>query len=176
MYYLDGVLCKKCVTIINVTSISWQHLSPPGSLSMLPSRMLPQRSWAGSIPTVLTHEALNKLLSPSFPPGGGPMPGIRCCPLERFLCCMYQRKFLQRTIQTEDSVSVCNSYHYLANLFHSSICRLPTITDVFHYHVFAVCQKLLAAISWKSFKNFFSNFALAYVRLLPLCMMNLYLI
>ncbi|KAI0224052.1 Mediator of RNA polymerase II transcription subunit 14 [Lamellibrachia satsuma] len=82
-----------------------------GSLSMLPSRMLPQRSWAGSIPTVLSHDALNRLLSPSYPPiSGSTITVIRCCPLERFLCCMYLRRYLQRTIQSEDSLQMmqCN--------------------------------------------------------------------
>uniref|UniRef100_G1PZG2 Mediator of RNA polymerase II transcription subunit 14 n=1 Tax=Myotis lucifugus TaxID=59463 RepID=G1PZG2_MYOLU len=55
--------------------------------NMPPPRKLPQRSWAASIPTILTHSALNNLLMPSPTPGF--VPGLAgsylCSPLERFL-------------------------------------------------------------------------------------------
>uniref|UniRef100_A0A3Q2YDQ6 Mediator of RNA polymerase II transcription subunit 14 n=1 Tax=Hippocampus comes TaxID=109280 RepID=A0A3Q2YDQ6_HIPCM len=55
--------------------------------SMPPPRKLPQRPWAASIPTILTHNALHVLLLPS--PTPCLVPGLAgsylCSPLERFL-------------------------------------------------------------------------------------------
>uniref|UniRef100_A0A671NW79 Mediator of RNA polymerase II transcription subunit 14 n=1 Tax=Sinocyclocheilus anshuiensis TaxID=1608454 RepID=A0A671NW79_9TELE len=57
------------------------------SQAMPPPRKLPQRSWAASIPTILTHSKLHVLLLPS--PMPCPVPGLAgsylCSPLERFL-------------------------------------------------------------------------------------------
>nr|XP_022906712.1 mediator of RNA polymerase II transcription subunit 14 isoform X2 [Onthophagus taurus] len=69
------------------------------------SRVLPQRSWAGAIPTLLTHEALETLCCPSQHPQG--LPGPELAPLERFLGCVYMRKHLQRYVHQE---------HYLTPL------------------------------------------------------------
>ncbi|XP_053418803.1 mediator of RNA polymerase II transcription subunit 14-like [Nycticebus coucang] len=71
--------------------------------NMSPPCKLPQRSWATSVPTILTHSALNILLLPS------PMPGLApglagsylCSPLERFLGSVIMRRHLQRIIQQE---------------------------------------------------------------------------
>ncbi|KAM5195299.1 mediator of RNA polymerase II transcription subunit 14 isoform 4-T4 [Hipposideros larvatus] len=79
----------------------------PGSqtmpTNMPPPRKLPQRSWAASIPTILTHSALNILLLPS--PTPGLVPGLAgsylCSPLERFLGSVIMRRHLQRIIQQE---------------------------------------------------------------------------
>ncbi|XP_064134218.1 mediator of RNA polymerase II transcription subunit 14 isoform X3 [Loxodonta africana] len=81
--------------------------SPHGSqtmpTNMPPPRKLPQRSWAASIPTILTHSALNILLLPS--PTPGLVPGLAgsylCSPLERFLGSVIMRRHLQRIIQQE---------------------------------------------------------------------------
>ncbi|KAM3837016.1 mediator of RNA polymerase II transcription subunit 14 isoform 3-T3 [Vipera latastei] len=81
--------------------------SPHGSqavpTNMPPPRKLPHRSWAASIPTILTHSALNVLLLPS--PTPGLMPGLAgsylCSPLERFLGSVIMRRHLQRIIQQE---------------------------------------------------------------------------
>nr|CAD7406222.1 unnamed protein product [Timema poppensis] len=70
------------------------------------SRVLPQRSWAGAVPTLLTHEALDLLCSPSPHPQG--LPGPELSPLERFLGCVYMRRQLQRFIQSEECVSKTN--------------------------------------------------------------------
>ncbi|XP_039277838.1 mediator of RNA polymerase II transcription subunit 14 [Nilaparvata lugens] len=64
------------------------------------SRVLPQRSWAGAVPTLITHEALDQLCTPSPHPQG--LPGPELCPLERFLGCVYMKRQLQRFIQNED--------------------------------------------------------------------------
>lgn len=67
------------------------------------SRVLPQRSWAGAVPTLLTHEALEILCSPSQHPQG--LPGPELAPLERFLGCVYMRRQLHRFIHNENYVS-----------------------------------------------------------------------
>ncbi|XP_064413391.1 mediator of RNA polymerase II transcription subunit 14 isoform X2 [Latimeria chalumnae] len=71
--------------------------------NMPPPRKLPQRSWAASIPTILTHSALHVLLLPS--PTPGLVPGLAgsylCSPLERFLGSVIMRRHLQRIIQQE---------------------------------------------------------------------------
>ena len=74
------------------------------------SRVLPARSWAGAVPTLLTHEALDTLCQPSKHPqsdipGQPDIPGPELCPLERFLGCVYMRRNLQRFIQSEECVS-----------------------------------------------------------------------
>ncbi|XP_066259212.1 mediator of RNA polymerase II transcription subunit 14 isoform X2 [Euwallacea similis] len=63
------------------------------------SRVLPQRSWAGAVPTLLSHEALETLCCPSHHPLG--IPGPEMSPLERFLGCVYMRKQLQRYVHNE---------------------------------------------------------------------------
>lgn len=74
---------------------------------MPPPRKLPQRSWAASIPTILTHSKLHVLLLPS--PMPCPVPGLAgsylCSPLERFLGSVIMRRHLQRIIQLEPNVS-----------------------------------------------------------------------
>ncbi|XP_020281468.1 mediator of RNA polymerase II transcription subunit 14 isoform X2 [Pseudomyrmex gracilis] len=67
------------------------------------SRVLPPRSWAGAVPTLLTHEALELLCCPSPHPSG--LPGPDMSPLERFLGCVYMRRQLQRFIQTDECVT-----------------------------------------------------------------------
>ncbi|XP_018576450.1 mediator of RNA polymerase II transcription subunit 14 [Anoplophora glabripennis] len=64
------------------------------------SRVLPQRSWAGAVPTLLTHEALEILCCPS--PHPQMLPGPELAPLERFLGCVYMRRQLHRFIHNEN--------------------------------------------------------------------------
>ncbi|XP_073993036.1 mediator complex subunit 14 isoform X1 [Rhodnius prolixus] len=66
-------------------------------------RVLPQRSWAGAVPTLISHEALDILCTPSHHPLG--LPGPQLAPLERFLGCVYMRRQLQRFIQNEDCLT-----------------------------------------------------------------------
>ncbi|XP_014256171.1 mediator of RNA polymerase II transcription subunit 14 [Cimex lectularius] len=65
-------------------------------------RVLPQRSWAGAVPTLISHEALEILCTPSPHPQG--LHGPTLAPLERFLGCVYMRRQLQRYIQSEDGL------------------------------------------------------------------------
>lgn len=65
------------------------------------NRVLPQRSWAGAVPTVVTQEEFETLCKPCAHPQRE-VPGPEMSPLERFLGCAYMRKQLQRQIQTEE--------------------------------------------------------------------------
>lgn len=60
------------------------------------SRILPARAWAGAVPTLLTHEALETLCRPSNNPG---IPGPDMCPLERFLGCVFLKRQLQKFVK-----------------------------------------------------------------------------
>lgn len=69
------------------------------------SRVLPARSWAGAVPTLLTHEALETLCRPA-PHPIKEIPGPELSPLERFLGCVFMKRSLQRLISTEEFVSI----------------------------------------------------------------------
>lgn len=60
------------------------------------SKILPARSWAGAVPTLLTHEALETLCRPGMLPG---IPGPEMCPFERFLGCVFLKRQLQRLVK-----------------------------------------------------------------------------
>uniref|UniRef100_A0A8B9T8P0 Mediator of RNA polymerase II transcription subunit 14 n=1 Tax=Anas platyrhynchos TaxID=8839 RepID=A0A8B9T8P0_ANAPL len=91
------------ITMGQTANFASPHGSQAMPTSMPPPRKLPQRSWAASIPTILTHSALNILLLPS--PTPGLVPGLAgsylCSPLERFLGSVIMRRHLQRIIQQE---------------------------------------------------------------------------
>lgn len=67
------------------------------------SRVLPARSWAGAVPTVLTFEALDNLCRPGMHPQKD-IPGPELSPLERFLGCISMRRHLQGFIREETGV------------------------------------------------------------------------
>ncbi|BES92650.1 U1 small nuclear ribonucleoprotein C [Nesidiocoris tenuis] len=66
-------------------------------------RVLPQRSWAGAVPTLISHEALEILCTPSVHPQV--LPGPELAPLERFLGCVFMKKQLQRFIQNDECLT-----------------------------------------------------------------------
>ncbi|XP_059480317.1 mediator of RNA polymerase II transcription subunit 14 isoform X2 [Neocloeon triangulifer] len=81
------------------------HSPDPAKLTPHLSRILPQRSWAGAVPTLLTHEALDLLCTPAplLQTAQGPVSTlIEPSPLERFLGSLYLRRQLQRFIQSEE--------------------------------------------------------------------------
>uniref|UniRef100_A0A3Q0SX38 Mediator of RNA polymerase II transcription subunit 14 n=1 Tax=Amphilophus citrinellus TaxID=61819 RepID=A0A3Q0SX38_AMPCI len=94
--------------------------------SMPPPRKLPQRPWAASIPTILTHNALHVLLLPSPTPCH--VPGLAgsylCSPLERFLGSVIMRRHLQRIIQQE--LTIVNSNEPGVIMFKTEVlkCRV----------------------------------------------------
>lgn len=76
------------------------------------ARVLPQRSWAAAIPTLLSHKALD-LACQSGGGVGSPLMGAgallvapHCSPLERFLGCVFMRKSLHRVVQGDDSMTM----------------------------------------------------------------------
>lgn len=69
-----------------------------------PPRPTTARTWAATVPTILSHAAFTKLCSPS------PVltsvrrgPPVVLSPLERFLCCMHLKRHLTKVIQSEDT-------------------------------------------------------------------------
>uniref|UniRef100_A0AAQ4PD43 Mediator of RNA polymerase II transcription subunit 14 n=1 Tax=Gasterosteus aculeatus aculeatus TaxID=481459 RepID=A0AAQ4PD43_GASAC len=96
--------------------------------SMPPPRKLPQRPWAASIPTILTHNALHVLLLPS--PTPCLVPGLAgsylCSPLERFLGSVIMRRHLQRIIQQEANLAIVNSNEPGVIMFKTDVlkCRV----------------------------------------------------
>uniref|UniRef100_A0A671P3A3 Mediator of RNA polymerase II transcription subunit 14 n=1 Tax=Sinocyclocheilus anshuiensis TaxID=1608454 RepID=A0A671P3A3_9TELE len=98
------------------------------SQAMPPPRKLPQRSWAASIPTILTHSKLHVLLLPS--PMPCPVPGLAgsylCSPLERFLGSVIMRRHLQRIIQLEPNLTIVNSNEPGVIMFKTEVlkCRV----------------------------------------------------
>ncbi|XP_063699988.1 mediator of RNA polymerase II transcription subunit 14 [Culicoides brevitarsis] len=73
------------------------------------SRVLPStRTYAGSVPTLLTHEALDQLCRAS-PHPQKEISNIEMSPIERFLGCVYMRRQLQRLINSEDFLTPITS-------------------------------------------------------------------
>uniref|UniRef100_A0A3B3X777 Mediator of RNA polymerase II transcription subunit 14 n=1 Tax=Poecilia mexicana TaxID=48701 RepID=A0A3B3X777_9TELE len=108
------------------TSFASPHGSQVMPTSMPPPRKLPQRPWAASIPTILSHSALHVLLLPS--PTPCMVPGLAgsylCSPLERFLGSVIMRRHLQRIIQQE--LSIVNSNEPGVIMFKTDVlkCRV----------------------------------------------------
>ncbi|XP_069801267.1 mediator of RNA polymerase II transcription subunit 14 isoform X2 [Dendropsophus ebraccatus] len=91
------------ITMVPTPNFASPHGSQSLPTNMPPPRKLPQRPWAASIPTILTHSALHVLLLPSPTPGLAPAlaGSYLCSPLERFLGSVNMRRHLQRIIQQE---------------------------------------------------------------------------
>ena len=80
-------------------------LSIVGSVMSPPMRMLPRRSWAASVSTLLSHEAFARLLNPSQLPvsgGGTQTAGQLTCPLHRFLSCGLLRRHMERVVNSDE--------------------------------------------------------------------------
>ena len=73
-----------------------------------PSRILPQRQWAASTPTLLSHAAFDTLLKPSQMQ---PL-HVALSPLERFLGCKLIRRHIVRAISQDKNVSPSKSIIY----------------------------------------------------------------
>lgn len=108
------------------------------------SRVLPQRSWAGAVPTLLTHEALENLCCPTTHPQG--YPGPELAPLERFLGCVYMRRQLQRFIQNENYLHLIPStevgvYHFrVADTFQCRIGLNPQHLQSLHIKITSLIE------------------------------------
>ncbi|XP_037511801.1 mediator of RNA polymerase II transcription subunit 14 [Rhipicephalus sanguineus] len=102
---------QTCTPLDHKPSLPPQGLGMPGGAS----RVLPQRSWAAAIPTLLLHKALD-LACQSGAGHGGPMGAgaligggalaPHCSPLERFLGCVFMRKSLHRVVQGDDNMTM----------------------------------------------------------------------
>lgn len=96
------------------------------------SRILPQKPWAGAVPTLLSHEALDSLCTPSAHPQG--LPGPELCPLERFLGCVSLRRQLQRNVQSEEGIVSCDRWFINSCFDNEIICT-------FYSYCFVICLK-----------------------------------
>ncbi|XP_064456763.1 mediator of RNA polymerase II transcription subunit 14-like isoform X2 [Ornithodoros turicata] len=85
---------------------SMDHKPPQAVLGPGGTRVLPQRSWAAAMPTLLSHKGLDLLCSSGggTPPQSPPLP--HCSPLERFLGSVFMRKSLHRVVQNEDNMTM----------------------------------------------------------------------
>lgn len=92
------------------------------SMLSLPSRTLPQRAWAASVPTLLSQDALSKLLTPV-----AVVTSQLCCPLERFLASVFLRRHLQRIMQTADNVCIVQ---FLSSLLLFIFTRFDAVIPV----------------------------------------------
>lgn len=77
-------------------SQSTGNTSAPGGTTTHINRVLPAKAWAGAVPTILSHQALETMCRPSKD-----VPGMEISPLERFLGCCYIRRSLQKHIQDD---------------------------------------------------------------------------
>ncbi|XP_073523378.1 mediator of RNA polymerase II transcription subunit 14 isoform X3 [Phyllobates terribilis] len=115
------------ITMVPTPNFSSPHGSQTLPTNMPPPRKLPQRPWAASIPTILTHSALHVLLLPSPTPGLAPAlaGSYLCSPLERFLGSVNMRRHLQRIIQQE-TLQLINSNEPGVIMFKTEVlkCRV----------------------------------------------------
>ncbi|XP_068125958.1 mediator of RNA polymerase II transcription subunit 14 isoform X2 [Hyperolius riggenbachi] len=115
------------ISMVQPSNFASPHGSQSMPTNMPPPRKLPQRSWAASIPTILTHSALHILLLPSPTPGLSPAlaGSYLCSPLERFLGSVNMRRHLQRIIQQE-TLQLINSNEPGVIMFKTDVlkCRV----------------------------------------------------
>ncbi|XP_075710059.1 mediator of RNA polymerase II transcription subunit 14 isoform X2 [Rhinoderma darwinii] len=115
------------ITMVPTPNFASPHGSQSLPTNMPPPRKLPQRPWAASIPTILTHSALHVLLLPSPTPGLLPTlaGSYLCSPLERFLGSVNMRRHLQRIIQQE-TLQLINSNEPGVIMFKTDVlkCRV----------------------------------------------------
>ncbi|RWS16530.1 Mediator of RNA polymerase II transcription subunit 14-like protein [Dinothrombium tinctorium] len=97
----------------NISQHYQQHVQGQ-HIAMHSTRLLPQRSWAAAIPTLLTHQGFENMCKPHAPVEGV---GIAQVPhnnsvysalsqLERFLGCVFMRRNLQRVIQPDENFTL----------------------------------------------------------------------
>ena len=102
---LAGCVCevfvaKSCILYLFVDVTCARVFS--ATLLTPPSRTLPQRSWAAAVPTLLSHDALDRLVTPGVLPGAARIAANLMCPLERFLSCVAMRKFMYRSVHADE--------------------------------------------------------------------------
>jgi len=105
------------------SSVPGQVTGPSQCLPL--ARQLPQRAWAASVPTLLSHEALHTLCTPCGLTGGPS--GYPLSPLERFFGCSTLRKHLQRIIAKEDGFQPITGSDNRAVIFQTPVMmnRVP---------------------------------------------------
>nr|XP_054771288.1 mediator of RNA polymerase II transcription subunit 14-like [Lytechinus pictus] len=76
----------------------------PGQIVQRQTRVLPPRNLATSLPTILSHEALNRMFTPAAIHGTPTTPSTYlCAPIERFLGSTYLQRHLKRVLNAEQT-------------------------------------------------------------------------
>ncbi|GFO03550.1 mediator of RNA polymerase ii transcription subunit 14 [Plakobranchus ocellatus] len=72
-----------------------------------PSRVLPQRAWAAAVPTLLSHQGFNALLTPTplTAQGSSVQPAL-ASPLDRFFACTNMKRFMAFVVQEEPGITL----------------------------------------------------------------------
>ncbi|WAR07451.1 MED14-like protein [Mya arenaria] len=107
-----------------------------------PSRILPQRQWAASTPTLLSHEAFDTLLKPT-PIQQLPL-HMPLSPLERFLGCKFIRRHIVRAISQEKHVACppykSNSLTAFGRLLKANINILKDVIQIMRLELLQLTQ------------------------------------
>ncbi|XP_022095205.1 mediator of RNA polymerase II transcription subunit 14-like [Acanthaster planci] len=110
-------------------------------MPMRPARHLPSRSWAASIPTALSYEAITKIFTPAPAPGviGGPAANL-CCPAERFLGSIHSKRYLQRVFHSIETIQEVPSnepgmLHYRTESLQYWVSLNPNTMQTLHLQV-----------------------------------------
>ena len=93
-----------------------QHHSTNLMHSMTATRMLPQRTWAAAIPTLLTHQGFDLMCRTNANDNiGGPVNNnnvyYSLSQLERFLGCVYMKRSLQGMVSKDENVCKLNPFY-----------------------------------------------------------------
>ena len=92
-----------------------------------PSRMLPQRAWAASTPTLLSHEAFDNLLKQT-PIQQLPL-HVPLSSLERFLGCKFLRRHITRVISQENHLTSVPTTEPNTNIFKAETLQFKIILN-----------------------------------------------
>ncbi|RUS87452.1 hypothetical protein EGW08_004768 [Elysia chlorotica] len=71
------------------------------------SRVLPQRAWAAAVPTLLSHQGFNALLTPTpLTPQGSSVQPAPASPLERFFACTNMKRYMASVVHEESGINL----------------------------------------------------------------------
>lgn len=94
------------------------------------TRVLPPRNLATSLPTILSHDALNRMFTPAAIPGTPTSPGTYlCAPIERFLGSTYLQRHLKRVLNAEQTQALQTTEQGCR----VKLTLLPTSEQGFHF-------------------------------------------
>ncbi|XP_071483080.1 mediator of RNA polymerase II transcription subunit 14-like [Diadema antillarum] len=93
-----------------------------GQVVPRPARIMPHRNLATCLPTILSHDALNRMFTPAAIPGTPTsVSTYLCAPIERFLGSTYLQRHLKRVLTSEQNQTIPPSDQG----FRSKLAMLP---------------------------------------------------